>query len=113
MLGGSLDFRTILARSNWLLLGWMLFVALFSTLSAEGVPGGWDRFIHFLAFLPYGFLFPFVINDVLLSLGVPLYSELIQIGLPWKTFDPIDLGFNFAGTLLGFLIGLEVKRRLF
>ena len=70
-----------------------------------------DKIEHFLVFILYGFLYASAFDDVVLGLGFPLYTELFQLFVPWRTFELLDLGTNVFSTLLGILISRLVLKK--
>lgn len=102
--------RYIVYNAEWFVIMYMLLASALLSIPF-GVPG--DGFLgHFLAFIPYGFLFGLMSPDFLLLLGFPLYGEFIQLFFPWKYFDLFDMSMNILGSFLGFFIAMKIKRRI-
>lgn len=78
-----------------------------------------DYLMHFGVYFPLGFF----LNKsslsiqyyffVLLLLVVTAVPEALQLFVPYRTFNPIDLMFNLLGAVLGFLFGFVVRGRYF
>ena len=74
-----------------------------------------DKFIHFLLYVPLGFLlsFPKMPSSYYLTYLLPLiigacygiFMELLQSMLPYRTAELFDAGADFIGVCLGLIIG--------
>ena len=106
------SLRFLVNNSGWFLV---IYILLMSAALSIATPIGGDSqgwIGHFLAFIPYGFLFGLMSQDFLLLLGFPLYGEFIQVFFPWKYFDLVDLSINILGAFVGFFIAIILKRRI-
>jgi VanZ family protein len=83
-----------------------------------------DYILHLISFLAYAWVFVLgqlrgrpvfrshaVMKFVTLVLSTAMLFELIQLILPYRRFNPIDMGFNLAGAFLGIAF-VCVSRRL-
>lgn len=66
----------------------------------------WGR-IRNVRWFSSGEVIKYSLITVLASIGL----ELIQIFVPWRTFNPIDLAYNLVGSLLG-IVFVCISRRL-
>ena len=83
------------------------------TLALEGFEMRLDYLLHFLIYFPIGFAMmrwnkgdrksKEVIYTIILLLFFSMVPELLQYFIPYRTFNPFDLLFNMAGTIVGCL----------
>ncbi len=72
----------------------LLSLLTYQALSERRINGSKIKYPALFAFLVVGF--------------VGLIDECIQIFIPYRVFDPIDIGFNFFASAFGILISLGV-----
>lgn len=77
-----------------------------------------NHLVHLIMFLPWGILameyfrrwpggvFGRAVGCALLGLTLAAFAEGIQYLLPYRTFNPADLGMNFLGVLVGMALAL-------
>ena len=73
-----------------------------------------DYLLHFFIYLPLGFALmkwskvkhngAQIFYTVILLLTYSILPEAVQYYIPYRTFNPYDLLFNMAGTIVGCLI---------
>lgn len=93
---------------GWVVIAWAMLVPL----DGVDVP---DRVVHFAVFFVMtaaalsfclthrGLL---LVTAVSLVLGIAL--EYAQSLVPWRQFDPLDMGANLGGTLAGYVVAAFV-----
>ncbi len=119
---------------NWLIIGYWSLVLFLSVISMNGSNGlnsskmlGFraDYLVHVLLFVPWMILAKWRWNGIAgksifwLALGLGIVfagiSEVIQIVVPYRTFNVMDLAANCLGIVVGALIagwGRGAKRRV-
>lgn len=81
--------------------------------------GGYDKLIHIVMFLLWGLavrydfdarfkFLPFFVAGIVFS----AFTEILQISVEGRSFDVYDMLADFAGLLLGLLLGGPLVRRL-
>lgn len=107
----------------WLFVGVLLLVSFLPTASLSSSGGDtphnllrWDYLFHFWAFLflvvfyclthPsfYHLTFQFKLSVMILGVVLAVVAEWGQYYIPSRSFNPLDLGFNFLGLSLGYLL---------
>ncbi len=108
-------------------LFWFLVILVLSVIPdnspAKIEAGGFqmrlDYLMHFGVYFPLGFFLKKSTLSirhyifVLLLLVVTAVPETLQLFVPYRTFNPIDLLFNLIGAVSGFLFGFIVRGRYF
>ena len=68
-----------------------------------------DYIEHFMVFIPLGFIWVARRKSLMITLIVLLVAgavpEIVQIAVPYRRFNPIDLTINMLGTATGYLFG--------
>ena len=98
--------------------GFNLVPSLIKALSGNLTIGSWVKTMllgNIAMFLPLGFFLPFVVEKVnrknifVVAIVVPLGVEILQM-IFGRSFDVDDLICNFIGIVIGFFIGVTIKR---
>ncbi len=108
---------------SWLILVFILSVVPFSGFSKNEGPNiiigiRDDYWQHLLIFFVTGVVLAFTYhhrisfyNLLILGLIYASICELIQYAVPYRTFNPVDLGLNVGGIAIGLLIGRIINYR--
>lgn len=79
-----------------------------------------DYLLHFLIYLPLGFALMkwsylnkkkyYFLCFISLFLFMGIIPEIVQLFIPYRTFNPYDLLFNLAGVLSGIIVVLILSK---
>ena len=94
---------------------YVVLLTIVALIPMPEAPGGYatplDKLEHLAAFLFFALLFSLSFESKLFLLAYPVVHELLQLLVPWRSFDPLDLATNFAGVAAGLLV-LEAWKKL-
>lgn len=115
--------KQLIYKYFWLALfcGWSVFILVLSVIPANEIlqksneEGNfrWDYLEHFVAFFLLAVIFGFwrkstraknnkaIFTFIFLGLIYACITEIVQVGIPGRSFNPVDLLFNIAGILTG------------
>jgi len=81
----------------------------------------WDYLLHFIVYMPLPILLYFrfiqaqrsgaVVKVIIMSLLISPLLELLQLVLPFRSFNINDLYANMGGVVLGLIVILVFRRR--
>ena len=95
---------------------------LFSTVPVETVPGTgatlprMGDLDHFLSYLLYGFLLSLSLSKkryhpLIIGIFIGILTEFMQIFIPSRTFDPLDMVSNILGVAVGIVLVITLRKR--
>ena len=111
----------------FLFAAWFLIILVLSLIpdnspakiEVQGFEMRLDYLMHFGVYFPLGFFLKKSTLSirhylfVLLLLVVTALPESLQLFVPYRTFNPIDLLFNLFGAISGFLFAFVLRGRYF
>ena len=111
----------------FLFLIWFLIILVLSVIpdnspnkiQVQGFEMRLDYLMHFGVYFPLGFFLKKSMLSirhiffVLLLLAVTAIPESLQLFVPYRTFNPIDLMFNLLGAVAGFWFAFIFRGRYF
>ncbi len=105
---------------NLLLILWMIVIVILSIIPMNqetkieigGTPFRLDYLEHFGVFFILGFLYvlsskkdlPKYINKISILIIYAVITEIIQLFIPGRTFNPWDLIYNILGLVVGYIL---------
>ncbi|MEM2083369.1 MAG: VanZ family protein [Nitrososphaerota archaeon] len=93
---------------------WTLLIAIASILP---VPEGYDKFLsigHIFSYFILSILWVYAIGfnskALFISIALTPLTEILQLIIPWRNSNIFDLGSNFLGVIIAFIIFYIFKK---